>query len=72
MAGIVAALTAVALHLVAAAGLSYAGGTLRTLAGADLANLPEARRLGAPLVSIGGAGTCDGVFIAATILAGLL
>lgn len=42
---------------------------------ADLVNLPKVRRLGAPVVSIGGAGTFDGVFltgIVAVLLAGLL
>jgi uncharacterized membrane protein len=73
--GIFAALIAVALHPVAVAGLAYAGGTLGTLLGADLVNLPRVRRLGAPVVSIGGAGTFDGVFITgviAVLLASLL
>jgi uncharacterized membrane protein len=73
--GIFAALVAVALHPAAVAGLAYAGGTLGTLLGADLVNLPKVRRLGAPVVSIGGAGTFDGVFITgivAVLLAGLL
>ena len=73
--GIFAALVAVALHPAAAAGLAYAGGTLGTLVGADLVNLPKVKRLGAPVVSIGGAGTFDGVFITgiiAVLLASLL
>jgi uncharacterized membrane protein len=73
--GIIAALVAVALHPVAVAGLAYAGGTLGTLVGADLVNLGKVRRLGAPVVSIGGAGTFDGVFITgiiAVLLASLL
>jgi len=73
--GIFAALVAVLLHPAAVAGLAYAGGTLGTLLGADLVNLPKVRRLGAPVVSIGGAGTFDGVFITgivAVLLAGLL
>jgi uncharacterized membrane protein len=73
--GVIAALVAVALHPVAVAGLAYAGGTLGTLLGADLVNLPKVRRLGAPVVSIGGAGTFDGVFITgiiAVLLASLL
>ena len=73
--GVFAALVAVALHPVAVAGLAYAGGTLGTLLGADLVNLPKVRRLGAPVVSIGGAGTFDGVFITgiiAVLLASLL
>jgi uncharacterized membrane protein len=73
--GVFAALVAMALHPVAVAGLAYAGGTLGTLLGADLVNLPRVRRLGAPVVSIGGAGTFDGVFITgiiAVLLASLL
>ena len=61
--GIFAAAVAITLHPVAVAGLAYVGGTLGTLAGADLLNLHKVRRLGAPVVSIGGAGTFDGVFI---------
>jgi len=73
--GLFAVLIALAFHPAAMAGLAYAGGTLGTLAGADLANLGEVRRLGAPVASIGGAGTFDGVFLAgiiAVLLAGLL
>ncbi len=78
--GIFAALVAVGLyatagHAAAVAGLAYAGGTLGTLVGADLVNLPKVKRLGAPVVSIGGAGTFDGVFITgiiAVLLASLL
>jgi len=58
-----AAGTAILLHPAAIAGLAYVGGTLGTLIGADLTNLRKIRGLGAPLVSIGGAGTFDGVFI---------
>jgi uncharacterized membrane protein len=73
--GIFAAVIAVALHPVAVAALAYAGGTLGTLLGADLVNLPKVRRVGAPVMSIGGAGTFDGVFITgiiAVLLASLL
>lgn len=73
--GLFAVLTALLLHPAAVAGLAYVGGTLGTLAGADLANLGKVRRLGAPVASIGGAGTFDGVFLAgiiAVLLAGLL
>lgn len=73
--GMFAALTALILHPAAVAGLAYVGGTLGTLIGADLTNLHKVRRLGAPLVSIGGAGTFDGVFITgivAVLLASLL
>jgi uncharacterized membrane protein len=43
--------------------IAYVGGTLGTLIGADLLNLRSIRLLGAPIVSIGGAGTFDGVFL---------
>ena len=49
------------------AALAYVGGTLGTLVGADLVNLPRVRRWGAPLVSIGGAGTFDGIFVTGVI-----
>jgi hypothetical protein len=46
-----------------AAPLAYIGGTLGTLIGADLLNLGRIQGLGAPVASIGGAGTFDGVFL---------
>ena len=54
-----------------AAALAYVGGTLGTLIGADLSNLRSVRRMEAPLVSIGGGGTFDGIFVSG-ILAILL
>ena len=51
--------------------VAYVAGSMGTLIGADLLNLGQIGRLGAPLVSIGGAGTFDGVFLTG-ILAGLL
>ena len=51
--------------------LAYVSGSMGTLLGADLLNLEQVARLGAPVVSIGGAGTFDGVFLTG-ILAGLL
>jgi uncharacterized membrane protein len=51
--------------------LAYVSGSMGTLIGADLMNLGKISRLGAPVVSIGGAGTFDGVFLTG-ILAGLL
>ena len=47
--------------------LAYVGGTLGTLIGADLMNLSKIRDLGAPIASIGGAGTFDGVFLSGLI-----
>jgi uncharacterized membrane protein len=57
-----------------AAPLAYISGSLGTLIGADLLNLDKLQGLGAPIASIGGAGTFDGVFltgILAVILASL-
>ena len=51
--------------------VAYVAGTLGTLIGADLSNLHDIATLGAPVVSIGGAGTFDGVFLSG-ILAALL
>ena len=42
--------------------IAYVGGTLGTLVGADLLNIRHLPRLGAPVVSIGGAGTFDGIY----------
>ena len=46
-----------------AAPLAYVSGSLGTLIGADLFNLDKLQGLGAPIASIGGAGTFDGVFL---------
>ncbi len=51
--------------------VAYVAGSMGTLIGADLLNLGQIARVGAPIVSIGGAGTFDGVFLTG-ILAGLL
>jgi uncharacterized membrane protein len=47
--------------------LAYIAGTLGTLIGADLMNLNKLQGLGAPIASIGGAGTFDGVFLTGII-----
>ncbi|MEJ2724020.1 MAG: DUF1614 domain-containing protein [Deltaproteobacteria bacterium] len=55
--------------------LAYISGSLGTLIGADLLNLGKVRGLGAPVASIGGAGTFDGIFltgILAVLLASLV
>jgi uncharacterized membrane protein len=44
--------------------LAYIAGSLGTLIGADLLNLGKIQGLGAPVASIGGAGTFDGIFLA--------
>lgn len=70
---IVTTVVAVALARDRAAPLAYVAGSLGTLIGADLLNLPDVGSLGAPIASIGGAGTFDGIFltgIAAVLLAG--
>jgi uncharacterized membrane protein len=55
--------------------LAYIAGSLGVLIGADLLNLDKIRGLGAPVASIGGAGTFDGIFltgIVAVLLASLV
>ncbi|MFZ5792227.1 MAG: DUF1614 domain-containing protein [Pseudomonadota bacterium] len=57
-----------------AAPLAYVAGSVGTLIGADLLNLDRLQGLGAPVASIGGAGTFDGIFVTgilAVLLAGL-
>ncbi len=51
--------------------VAYVSGSMGALIGADVWNLPRIAELGAPVVSIGGAGTFDGVFLTG-ILAGLI
>ena len=43
--------------------VAFISGVLGTLIGADLLNLSKLRDLGAPVASIGGAGTFDGIFL---------
>ncbi|HQT82209.1 MAG: hypothetical protein B7Z60_08440 [Ferrovum sp. 37-45-19] len=45
------------------ASLAYVSGTLGVLIGADILRLKDIRHLGAPVASIGGAGSFDGIFI---------
>ncbi|MDD5249847.1 MAG: DUF1614 domain-containing protein [Rhodocyclaceae bacterium] len=63
VAPLTAALVSVLFDSQAAAPLAYIGGTLGVLIGADLLRLGAIRKLGAPVVSIGGAGTFDGIFL---------
>jgi uncharacterized membrane protein len=72
---VIAALVALLLSWRRAAPLAYIAGSIGTLVGADLLNLGKVRGLGAPVASIGGAGTFDGVFlvgIVAVLLASLI
>ncbi|HLN87337.1 MAG TPA: DUF1614 domain-containing protein, partial [Candidatus Limnocylindrales bacterium] len=63
----VAAATALLISPDAAPVVAYIAGTIGTLIGADLLNLKKLRGLGAPVASIGGAGTFDGIFLAGII-----
>jgi len=47
--------------------IAYVSGSMGALIGADLSNLRGITDLGAPVVSIGGAGTLDGVFLTGII-----
>ncbi len=60
---LVAAGAGVLLARRAAPAVAYIGGSLGTLIGADLLNLGAVHGLGAPVASIGGAGTFDGIFL---------
>jgi uncharacterized membrane protein len=60
---LVAAAAAILLARRAAPPVAYIGGSLGTLIGADLLNLGVVQGLGAPVASIGGAGTFDGIFL---------
>jgi uncharacterized membrane protein len=71
---LITAVVALVLAREIAAPLAYTAGSMGTLIGADLTNLDKVRGLGAPVASIGGAGTFDGIFltgILAVLLAGL-
>ncbi len=68
---VVAALAALVFSWKNPAPMAYIAGCLGTLLGADLLNLNRIPGLGAPIASIGGAGTFDGVFLVG-ILAVLL
>ncbi len=68
---VITAIVAFILSREYAAPLAYIGGSMGTLIGADLLNLDKITNLGAPVASIGGAGTFDGIFLTG-ILAVLL
>jgi uncharacterized membrane protein len=61
--GLAAAVVGLLLSWHHAAPLAYMSGSLGALIGADLLNLDKVQGLGAPVASIGGAGTFDGVFL---------
>lgn len=64
---LLAAFAALILSRRFAAPLAYIGGSIGVLIGADLMNLGSLQTLGAPVASIGGAGTFDGVFLTGVI-----
>jgi uncharacterized membrane protein len=49
--------------------VAYISGTVGTLIGADLLNWPSFKKLGSQLISIGGAGVFDGIFISGVVAA---
>jgi uncharacterized membrane protein len=55
--------------LIAVTIVAYVAGTMGTLIGADLLNWKEIQNLGRQMVSIGGAGIFDGVFLVGIIAA---
>ncbi len=64
---ILAAFISLVLMPVNPAPVAYIGGSMGTLIGADILHLNKIKGLGAPVVSIGGAGTFDGVFLTGII-----
>ncbi|HLH68840.1 MAG TPA: DUF1614 domain-containing protein [Candidatus Dormibacteraeota bacterium] len=47
--------------------VAYVAGVIGSMLGADLLHLPRLRDLGAPMASIGGAGTFDGIFLSGIV-----
>ena len=64
---ILTALVALLIARDAAPAVAYVAGSVGTLVGADLTNLHRIPALGAPVASIGGAGTFDGIFLTGVI-----
>jgi uncharacterized membrane protein len=64
---LLAAVVALVLSRRFAGPIAYVGGSIGVLVGADLLNLGVLQSLGAPVASIGGAGTFDGVFLTGVI-----
>lgn len=64
---LLAAFTGLLLAPAQAPALAYVAGTMGCLIGADLLNLRRLAGLGAPVASIGGAGTFDGIFFTGII-----
>ncbi len=66
---IVSALLAIILAGQNAAPVAYIAGVLGTLIGADLLNYHNFKKMGAQMLSIGGAGVFDGIFLVGVIAA---
>ncbi len=66
---LLAAVVSMALDPENAAPLAYVSGTLGVLIGADLLHLKDIKELGAPVASIGGAGSFDGIFLTGIVAA---
>lgn len=64
---IIAAVMAYLLAPASPAVVAYVSGTIGTLVGADLTNLRDLAKLGAPVAIVGGAGTMDSVFLTGII-----
>ncbi|MCE5334001.1 MAG: DUF1614 domain-containing protein [Desulfobacteraceae bacterium] len=64
---IAAALAAIIFNYGWAAPTAYMSGTLGTLIGADILHLKHLKQFRAPVASIGGAGTFDGIFLTGII-----
>ena len=69
VAPLVSATLALILDPAHAAQLAYISGVLGVLIGADILRLKDITSLGAPVASIGGAGTFDGIFLTGIIAA---
>ena len=65
--GVLAAVLAVALDFRRSAAIAYVAGTMGCLLGADIFNLGIVSQMHAPVASIGGAGTFDGLFLSGLI-----
>ncbi len=71
IAPLAAAASAVALAPEHSAAVAYSAAAVGTLIGADLARLRQVGRIGATVVSIGGAGTFDGIFLGGVVAVAL-
>ena len=60
---IIAAIAALAIAREQAPRLAYISGVMGTLIGADILRIPQIKKIGAPFLSIGGAGVFDGIYL---------